>query len=206
MSSEWSEWSHLNSFSNAIIIHLSSVKCFWLPQIKTSCFCGIFLTSPWFHQIAEAMVCKDHTKHVQDLNFDRYWSGERYKIVSNILEVLGNTVKAIISEWRKWGTTNNRNRSSLQNGKGQETNLSGKMLRDLQQHYSCSVGMWSGLCPARSSLSTWTLANHAFDLILCTGELSCWNRLGPQGSSEGKLQCYNIQRQLWAAIFVGRST
>lgn len=49
--------------------------------------------------MAEAMVCKDITKPVQNLTVHKYRSGERYKIISKSLNVPWGTVKAI-DKWR----------------------------------------------------------------------------------------------------------
>lgn len=52
--------SHIESnYHTAVIDEIILIN----PQIKTSCFC-IFLTSSWFHLIAEAMVYKGLTKPV----------------------------------------------------------------------------------------------------------------------------------------------
>lgn len=55
----------------------------------------IFLTSSWFYPTAN----HGPQRADQDLIVERYQSGEV------LLNVLLNTLKAIISKWRKWDTT-----------------------------------------------------------------------------------------------------
>uniref|UniRef100_A0A803JMT1 Transposase Tc1-like domain-containing protein n=1 Tax=Xenopus tropicalis TaxID=8364 RepID=A0A803JMT1_XENTR len=54
---------------------------------------------------AKAMAHRDLPKHQRDLIVKRYQSGEGYKRISKALDVPWNTVKTVIINCRKYGTT-----------------------------------------------------------------------------------------------------
>lgn len=90
---------------------------------------------------AEAMVCKELPKHVRDLIVGRYDGNTGTKPFPP-----GNTVKAIITKWRKWsdiGVTLRRTGCPSKIDRSRK-NLSGRLLRDLEelQEYLVSPCTW----------------------------------------------------------------
>uniref|UniRef100_A0AAY5KT08 Tc1-like transposase DDE domain-containing protein n=1 Tax=Esox lucius TaxID=8010 RepID=A0AAY5KT08_ESOLU len=51
------------------------------------------------------MVRRELPKHQRDLIVEKYQSGEGFKRISKVLNVPWNTVKTVIINWRKYGTT-----------------------------------------------------------------------------------------------------
>lgn len=70
-----------------------------------------------FIQLLELWDGETPTVHVLDLIVIRQQLEKRYKRISKTLEVLQNTVMAIITKWRKLGTMSvaTKNRTSLKN-------------------------------------------------------------------------------------------